>query len=216
MAPPRLFRGDFMPFPWAKLRLNRTEGTSGLTRQNDGEESVGEAASGGGQPNPMIVTLRLDEQSSQFFDRQRRSYFPPERNFLGAHVTLFHKLPRFEEASVRGALEEMAGRQPGFTVAVEGLRFLGAGVAYRLASPDLSRLHAMLAQRFHAMLAAQDRQTLNPHVTVQNKVRPDVARALMGELQAGFSPWNAQGIGLDLWEYQGGPWGALAFFPFAA
>lgn len=164
----------------------------------------------------MIVTLRLDPRSSQFFDGQRRSYFPPERNFLASHVTLFHSLAGREEAGVRTALGQAAGSQRGFAVAVEGLRFLGRGVAYSLASAELSRLHRDLAGRFADLLTAQDRQPFKAHVTVQNKAEPEEARALMRRLQAGFSPWSARGIGLDLWAYRGGPWEALGFFPFAA
>ena len=42
---------------------------------------------------PLIVTALLDEAAQQRFDRLRRSHFPPERNHLDAHLTLFHRLP---------------------------------------------------------------------------------------------------------------------------
>jgi len=45
------------------------------------------------QKQPLILTLKLDEESQAFFDKQRALYFPPERNFLKAHLTLFHQLP---------------------------------------------------------------------------------------------------------------------------
>lgn len=168
------------------------------------------------EPSPLIVTLRLDRESSRFFDRQRRAFFPPERNFLSAHVTLFHKLPGEKERLVRASLAGAASAQSAIGIAVEGLRFLGAGVAYRLAAPDLLPLHRALAARFEPWLTAQDRQPLRPHVTVQNKVAAETARALLDELQADFQPWTARGTGLDLWSYRGGPWTFVEHFPFKA
>ncbi|WP_208644854.1 2'-5' RNA ligase family protein [Mucilaginibacter kameinonensis] len=41
----------------------------------------------------LILTLRLDEESQAFFDEMRKRHFPQERNFLKAHLTLFHQLP---------------------------------------------------------------------------------------------------------------------------
>lgn len=166
--------------------------------------------------NPLILTLRLDKQNSQFFDRERARHFPPERNFLQAHITLFHHLPQEEAARVRTVLVEEAARQKPFAVGVEGLRFLGRGVAYRLISPELTALRADLAACWDAMLTAQDRQKFQPHVTVQNKAEPAAARALFERLSAGFAPWTAEGVSLELWEYRGGPWKPVEHFPFAA
>jgi hypothetical protein len=40
-----------------------------------------------------VVTLLLDDGAQRRFDRLREAYFPPERNHVAAHVTLFHALP---------------------------------------------------------------------------------------------------------------------------
>lgn len=165
---------------------------------------------------PFVVTLRLDDESSRFFDGERQRYFPPQRNFLAAHTTLFHQLPREAESLVRAVVEETTREMPVFPVSVTGLHFLGRGVAYELFSEELAALRAQLAKRFAALLTAQDRQGFRPHVTVQNKVAPEAARALLERLRAEFSPWEAEGRGLDLWAYRGGPWEAFGFFPFAA
>lgn len=53
-----------------------------------------------------------------------------------------------------------------------------------------------------------------PHVTVQNKVAPQAARALLAELQAGFSPFTMRAEGLNLWRYLGGPWRHERLFRF--
>ena len=42
---------------------------------------------------PLIVTLLVDDDAQQHFDALRSEHFPAERNYLRAHVTLFHALP---------------------------------------------------------------------------------------------------------------------------
>ena len=163
---------------------------------------------------PLIVTLAFDEASFAFFQSARQRYFPPERNLIPAHLTLFHALPGEQADTVRIQLEEMCRATAPVTLAVTGLRSLGRGVAYTVASPTLGHVRAGLATRWAAWLTPQDRQKHQPHVTVQNKVDPAVARALLAELQAGFEPFTAHGEGLHLWRYRGGPWDALATVPF--
>ncbi|MCZ2850349.1 2'-5' RNA ligase family protein [Modestobacter sp. VKM Ac-2978] len=165
-------------------------------------------------PSPLIVTLLLDDDAQQRFDRLRAAHFPPERNHLDAHVTLFHALPGDHVGEVRDGLRGTATRSP-FDVAVSGVRFLGRGVALDLASSDLTALRKDLADAFDPWLTRQDRQWSRPHVTVQNKVAPEVARALHAELTALFVPETVTARGLGLWRYLGGPWAAEAEFPFA-
>ncbi|MBJ7451959.1 MAG: 2'-5' RNA ligase family protein, partial [Blastococcus sp.] len=73
---------------------------------------------------PLIVTLLLDDAAQGRFDRLRDQHFPSERNFLAAHVTLFHALPGEQFDAVRGDLAAAAAR-PAFDVDVTGVRFLG-------------------------------------------------------------------------------------------
>ena len=85
----------------------------------------------------LILTLRPDADSQEFFDRLCGRHFPLERNFLKAHLTVFH--PLRDES---GTQEYLAGlAQSVFGLDVTGLRHLGAGVAYQLASADLATLH---------------------------------------------------------------------------
>ena len=44
-------------------------------------------------PAPIIVTALFGRADQGWFDAQRAAYFPPERNVLAAHCTLFHHLP---------------------------------------------------------------------------------------------------------------------------
>lgn len=155
--------------------------------------------------SPLILTLVLDAASQAAFDDLRRAHFPPERNHIAAHVTLFHALPGLErdgiEADVRSAVD-----RPSFEVAVVGLRSIGGGVAYDLEAPALVDLRRQLAARWSEDLSRQDRSGFRPHVTVQNKVAPAAARSLLAALEAGFVPWTCEAEGLALWWYRGGPW----------
>jgi hypothetical protein len=103
-----------------------------------------------------VLTLRLDARSQAHFEALRQRYFPPVRNRIAAHLTLFHTLPDIRE--VDEVLEREAGDLPAFPVAVTGLRSLGKGVAYKLASGVLGGLHARLAAEFAEHLTTQDRQ----------------------------------------------------------
>ena len=159
-----------------------------------------------------IVTLRLDEASQAHFDRLRKQYFPPERNLIPAHLTLFHTLPSIED--IAAALESEATKHAAFPLIVTGLRSLGRGVAYALASSELLSLHRDLSSTFAGHLTAQDRQKFHPHIVIQNKVSAESARELLALLQASFTPFSAQANGLDLWHYLGGPWQHARTFAF--
>ena len=164
---------------------------------------------------PLILTLALDERSFGFFDEQRKRHFPPERNILPAHLTLFHKLPHEHEPAILDTLARAAAVQPPIPLDVTGLRSLGRGVAYTLSSPVLARVRLELAKSWALWLTLQDRQKHQPHVTVQNKVDPAEARALLSRLMVDFKPFRATGTGLDLWRYRGGPWDKARSFPFS-
>jgi hypothetical protein len=51
-------------------------------------------------------------------------------------------------------------------------------------------------------------------VTVQNKVPPRDANALLRQLQATFQPFEVRAEGLLLWRYRGGPWEPVRRFVF--
>jgi 2'-5' RNA ligase len=163
---------------------------------------------------PLIVTLLLEDEVQRRFDRLRTAHFPAERNHLAAHVTLFHALPGEHLAEVRRSLAAAADR-PAFPVTVSRVRLLGRGVAYDLEAPELTALRAGLAAEFDPWLTRQDRQPGRAHVTVQNKVDPQTARALHADLAAGFVPESVPTRGIGLWHYLGGPWAAAAEFPFS-
>lgn len=164
---------------------------------------------------PLIVTLGLDAASFAVFDAARRRHFPPARNHLPAHLTLFHHLPGASRGTIAETLGAIAARTRPFPLAVAGLRFLGQGSAYAIDSASLLALRAELASAWTGWLTPQDRQPFKPHVTIQNKAPAAEARALHAALSAAFRPFEATAEGLLLWHYRGGPWEAAGAFPFA-
>jgi 2'-5' RNA ligase len=157
-----------------------------------------------------ILTLKLDEATQAFFDELRQRNFPSERNYLSAHLTLFHKLP--PQPDTISALVNF--RFSAFQLKATSLKNLGKGVAYRMEAESLSQLHGKLKSIFVNQLSAQDNQGFRGHVTVQNKVSSDQSKQLLLHLTTEFTPFTAHALGLDLWEYLGGPWSHLQYFPF--
>ncbi len=157
---------------------------------------------------PLILTLGFDKASFAVFDGLRRTHFPPQLNVIPAHLTLFHHLPGTRLADVMAEVARQAAMTPLFSVQVEGLRKLGRGFAFTIASPELTALRARLAHAFADDLIPQDRQGFRPHITIQNKVTPAAANLLFEQMSERFTPWSATAEALLLWHYRGGPWKA--------
>ena len=161
----------------------------------------------------LIVTVELGAADFGWLEGLRRTHFPPERNQLPAHLTMFHALPPSAEHELRGRLAELA-RQRAPKASVEGLMDLGGGVAFRIVSPELDWIRNQLAEAFHGSLSAQDSGGWRPHVTIQNKVPPKEARALRESLERNFRPRPLAIHGLGLHRYLGGPWEKLDVYSF--
>jgi hypothetical protein len=167
-------------------------------------------------PTALIVTLQMDATAAAHFTELRRRHFPPQRNWLAAHVTLFHAVPLTVQDQVLSDVADLAGATDAFRMRVDRLLFLGGGVAYGITSEQATDLRRSLAARWDALLSRQDRAWHGRlHVTVQNKVEAPKARALHAELERDFAPWEIGATGLQVWHYVGGPWEAVASFPFA-
>jgi len=135
----------------------------------------------------------------------RRAHFPPERNQVPAHLTLFHHLPPSLEA-------ELGHRLAGYTATprpkamLTAVINLGAGTAFRVESEELEDIRLDLAKAFRGMLTPQDMAPWRAHVTIQNKVEPREAKQLQAQLRATFQPRPLAIRGLASWRYLGGPW----------
>ena len=161
---------------------------------------------------PLILALQLDQTAQAFYEDLRRRYFPPERNVISAHVTLFHQLP--DEEYIYQTLYEVAQATPAFGLTNPAPRSIGRGVAVFFQSKPLVEVHKTLSIAFQSELSAQDRQPFKPHIVVQNKVDPAKARETLPQIHA--KPLvDPQAIGFTLWRYLGGPWEHLVDFAFS-
>lgn len=161
----------------------------------------------------LIVTAELGAADFAWLDGLRRTHFPPERNRLPAHLTIFHALPPSAEPELRTRLARLASQRPPLAT-IDGLMDLGGGVAFRIVSPDLDRMREELADAFHGLLSAQDSSGWRPHITIQNKVAPKLSRALKASLERDFVPRPLAVSGLGVHRYMDGPWEAVAIYRF--
>jgi hypothetical protein len=157
-------------------------------------------------PAPLIVTAELPPDLHAWADRLRRAHYPPERNQIAAHVTLFHALPPSAESELRDCLAAATRDHAPLPARLEGLMPLGRGTALAISSPALLALRDGLAERFHGLLTPQDGHRPRLHVTIQNKVSIEAARALHAELAPQVQPRDFRFAGLALHRYRGGPW----------
>ncbi|MEE4315611.1 MAG: 2'-5' RNA ligase family protein [Erythrobacter sp.] len=169
-------------------------------------------------PQPFILTAVLPPDLAGFAEGLRRAHYPPEKNHLHAHVTLFHAFaPSLMEELARYLPQVVAGFAPP-QGAVKGVMDLGKGTAIALHAPQLLSLGAIIAEHFHGSLTSQDLHEPRPHITIQNKVTKQEARALQASLPGVLAPWIAKGPfsfpALDLHLYQGGPWQKVRSFAF--
>lgn len=165
-------------------------------------------------PAPLILTAELPPDLHRWATELRRAHYPPERNHLEAHVTLFHALPPQTEDELRGLLARLAGELAPVRARLERVMDLGRGTALKLASPDMLELRARLSEHFRGLLTAQDSHPPRLHVTIQNKVTLAEAMALQAELAGLVRPRDFAFPGLALFRYRGGPWEAVRSFAF--
>ncbi|WP_375757816.1 2'-5' RNA ligase family protein [Corallococcus exercitus] len=162
---------------------------------------------------PLLVTAEMEPETFARLDGLRRRYFPPERNVIPAHVSLFHHLPASEQDAVEAALEVVT-EWPAPTLRFTKPRSLGRGMAVDVEAPGLAPVHRELSRAFAEWLTPQDRQPFRPHVTLMNKASVEEAKAALAELGAGWASFESPAPALLLWRYLGGPWELVRRFPF--
>jgi 2'-5' RNA ligase superfamily protein len=167
------------------------------------------AAAGGA----IIVTANFGDGDNGWLQDLRRTHYPPERNRVPAHLTLFRQLPPSLEAELGTRLARATASRPPFAIAA-GVMDLGEGTALRVESDELERIREELAEAFHFLLTPQDSAPWRPHVTIQNKVAPREARALQQRLGATFRPRPLAIKALAAWRYRDGPWEAIREWAF--
>lgn len=164
-----------------------------------------------------ILSVRWPPALAKELDALREAYFPPHRNHLSAHLTMFHALPGGRLRAIAQELTLQAKATPPLKLAFVGPFDLGHGVALRVRSAPLEALRARLVEAFGDWLTPQDRAKFRAHVTVQNKVGTSEARRTLHALEMAWNPsYVGEATGLTLSRYAGGPWEHVADFPFTA
>lgn len=163
---------------------------------------------------PFIVTAELPRDVFAWADGLRRAHFPPERNKLEAHVTLFHAMAPSLFEELKPLLKRVVAGHPPQPARVTGVIAMDKATALGIESPGMAAIREDIAEHFHGALTAQDNHPLRLHITVQNKVSVEVARALRAELARVIKPRDFAFTGLGLHIYRGGPWEAVGRWPF--
>ncbi|MGB5723643.1 MAG: 2'-5' RNA ligase family protein [Parasphingorhabdus sp.] len=163
---------------------------------------------------PIIMTAQMGKAEFAWANSLRKSHYPPERNMVGAHITLFHHLPPQALDEIKARVIELTSSLPNPEAKLSGLIHLGSGVAYRLHAPQLLDLRMEMADRFAGLLVAQDQQTPRLHITIQNKVNSREAQNLFERLSAEFEPRSFAIRGIALHYYVDGAWQNIGTWPF--
>ena len=163
---------------------------------------------------PFIVTAELPPDIFAWADGLRRAHFPPERNWLKAHVTLFHAFAPSLRAELHAMLGAVAAAHPPPPARLDGLMNLGRGTAIAIRSPAMLAIRAGIADHFHGALTAQDSHPPRLHITVQNKVAPEAARALQAGLAGAVPDRRFVFTGLGLHLYCNPHWEAVRIWRF--
>lgn len=164
---------------------------------------------------PIIVAAELAPGDLAWLDSLRSEYFPPERNHLPAHLTMFHHLPPSILAELHTRLGNLVRHMAAPEATIGEPLSLGRGVALRVRSPALEALRADMQEAFTGLLTPQDAAAWRPHVTIQNKVSPEEARRLHSRLSLAFARARPLGIaGVATYFYRGGPWEPISRFRF--
>lgn len=163
---------------------------------------------------PIIITAMMAPEDQSFFNKLRGDYFPPERNYLDAHITLFHHLPPAHWPEIKRYIVALTREYEAPHAHVDRLLNLGRGVAFHIDSPELMAVRSMIAENFSSLLIPQDQSKPRLHVTVQNKVKTEVARQTLDILNAEFEPFALPIVGIVAFYYMGGPWEKIGHWRF--
>lgn len=159
---------------------------------------------------PLVATFCITPSAQSYFNQLRKLHFPAERNYLNAHLTLFHALP--DKPWIFKDLQKLSDNQQPFDATVQSIMSPGGGTAFKIISPELPSLHQKLQRIWFEHMTNQDREKRNFHITVQNKVEPAEAKKLQTDLAQNFQPLTFTVDGILLWRYHNGPWEYLTKF----
>jgi len=165
-------------------------------------------------PAPFIVTAELPEDVFAWANGLRTEHFPPERNWLKAHVTLFHSFAPSLRGELPRYLASLAGEFSPPPAQISGLMDLGQGTALAIHSPQMLAVRQVIAEHFWQMLTSQDQGGKRLHITIQNKVDRKAALALQQLLEPRPLQRRFAFTGLGLHLYRNPHWEAVGVWKF--
>lgn len=168
----------------------------------------------GHAPPSFLLTLEMDGEAFVALDALRRRTYPPERNLVPAHVTLFYRLAGERAREIKAFLATIASKQRPIEIPSGELKSTERGVAIFLHSPQLAALRDELAREWSPWLDQADLRPFRPHVTIQSGVSDAEARRTRQTIAASLRPPRIRGVGLHLWRYRDGPWESERLFRF--
>eukprot|EP01119_Soliformovum_irregulare_P010612 TRINITY_DN2618_c4_g1_i2.p1 TRINITY_DN2618_c4_g1~~TRINITY_DN2618_c4_g1_i2.p1 ORF type:complete len:442 (-),score=128.52 TRINITY_DN2618_c4_g1_i2:37-1362(-) len=166
------------------------------------------------EQQPLLVTLKIDDQTQHLMDGLRKQYFPSHRNFIPAHVTLFHALPPSKSSDIESHLKDLARIVPTFQLDATYPILLGNGVGIHMDGEAVQRIRLILATKWKKFLSPQDAQGFRAHVTIQNKVDSGEAEKLFAHMKSTWNGQTGKATGFQLWKYLGGPWEHIRDYDF--
>jgi len=155
---------------------------------------------------PHIVLAVLPDAVQARLDALRRAHYPPERNRVPAHCTLFHAVPGMVADELIRQLAALTAQTAPPHARIDRVIDLDSGTALGVFSPDLVALRDALADRFHGLLSGGDAVPPRLHVTIQNKVDRPAARALQRALGASWHALDARIPALAVHRVVDGAW----------
>ena len=158
------------------------------------------------EKTPLILTAKMDDETFSYFNSLRQKYFPPARNFLDAHITLFHQLPYENLNEIEKIINQIVADQAEIKIEFPKLIKLGSGTAAYIESEELKKLQVKLSAIWESDLIPQDKQGFRPHVTIQNKVSKEIALRTFEILNNDWKPRIGKINGLNLWKYVRPKW----------
>ena len=110
---------------------------------------------------PIIITAEMGKADQAWANGLRRAHFPAERNYLDAHITLFHHLPPSHLSEIKSRLATLASQCPPPAARLSEVMLLGRSVAYRIDSPELLAIRDELAADLQGLLIPWARSFLS-------------------------------------------------------
>lgn len=165
-------------------------------------------------PDGLVLTLEMDGESFAQLDALRREHYPPERNRVPAHVTLFAQLPVAHGREIKALLTQVAAAEEPFDIAIAGVKAMERGVAVALYAPQLHQLREELLDEWWHWLDERELTLFQPHVTIQNNVSEAEAGRTQKSVAAALRLRRIRGVGLHLWRFVDGHWKSERLFRF--